>query len=454
MKKITKSIFSFAILVMMALSLKAQEDVAVGPFQSTLNTSSSGQTDVFETPTASISDTNFPIAAPSRYANIFSTASTYVPRLDMKLIDQGEGYKFKVSSAYNTFYLSEITYTLNNVRDDKGNDENGNAAASVWVFQGSNDDTNWEDLCDPITMDSPDKHTNPVTLALDYTNKYRWYRFVLAEKWEPTQTFTALTEINFKVASKEDVAIGDFSDFNTSASNQTSILKTPVAAIDNANFTNTSYWSNIYSTENSVARLAQKIIPAGEGYKFEVELGYHGFVASKITYKIANAASHKGVGSNSSQWIVQGSNDNANWDNLCDPIVMVSANTNTEVSENLTTSQPYRYYQFVLKYDWEPNDKYTALQEVKFTVGDQTLSVPGLGATNTVEVYPNPASSVVNINGASSLISVQLFDVTGALVFSAGAVSSIDVSSFVSGIYLMKFKSADGTIVTKKVLIN
>jgi hypothetical protein len=47
-----------------------------------------------------------------------------------------------------------------------------------------------------------------------------------------------------------------------------------------------------------------------------------------------------------------------------------------------------------------------------------------------------------------------LYDVTGALVYSVGAVTSIDVSTLVSGVYLMKITSSEGTVIAKKVLVN
>jgi hypothetical protein len=217
-----------------------------------------------------------------------------------------------------------------------------------------------------------------------------------------------ISDVYFEV-SKEVVADGEFSAFNTSSSGQVEVFNTPSAAIDVANFTNTGAWNNIFSTENAAPRLAQSLIPVGEGYKFEVSNVYNPIAVSKITYKLANAASNKGTNGLSSQWIVQGSNNDVVWDDLCDPIVMSSANTNTEVTVDLNTTQAYRYYQFVLVYAWEPNSAYTQLQQIDFVV-DSSIVVekediePGeitdgnASDTGQLNIFKEPTAAMTNDN--------------------------------------------------------
>lgn len=210
-------------------------------------------------------------------------------------------------------------------------------------------------------------------------------------------------------ASKKIVSDGAFSAFNTSASGQESVFNTPSAAMDMANFTNTGAWNNIFSTVDAAPRLAQSLIPVGEGYKFEVSNVYNPIAVSKITYKLANAASNKGTNGLSSQWIVQGSNNDVIWDNLCDPIVMLSANTNTEVTVDLNTTQAYRYYQFVLVYAWEPNSAYTQLQQFDFVVDSSVviekediaageITDGNASATGQLNIFKEPIAAMTNDN--------------------------------------------------------
>ena len=165
-----------------------------------------------------------------------------------------------------------------------------------------------------------------------------------------------------------DVAAGDFSALNTSSTSQGNIFKTPTASIDNANFSNTSKWADVLTTTGSVPRLVNgALAPVGEGYKFEVAAGYNPIVVSEVRYLLVNAASNKG-GPAGSIWIVQGSNDDTNWDDLSDPVQMFSTNTGNEYPIQLTSTKAYRYFRFVLNTAWTPNSNFTALQQLDFTV--------------------------------------------------------------------------------------
>lgn len=79
------------------------------------------------------------------------------------------------------------------------------------------------------------------------------------------------------------------------------------------------------------------------------------------------------------------------------------------------------------------------------------LSVDDLNASSSFSVYPNPSSSVLNIelNGNQTGLSYQVFDVLGKQIITetleSGTLSQIDVSNWNSGLYLIKISNGDQT---------
>ena len=73
-----------------------------------------------------------------------------------------------------------------------------------------------------------------------------------------------------------------------------------------------------------------------------------------------------------------------------------------------------------------------------------------------VNVWPNPATSTINIKG-ESLETVYMYNAMGQLVITLDLSdenqSTIDVSGFNSGIYFMNVISQNGNSVLKKVVV-
>lgn len=106
------------------------------------------------------------------------------------------------------------------------------------------------------------------------------------------------------------------------------------------------------------------------------------------------------------------------------------------------------YVAFVL----DSYDKYKLyLDDISMTIDDP------VGITedelNWVEVYPNPASTVVRLKTDKVVESVSICNSTGQLVNSTPYTSSgIDVSTLPSGIYFVRI-SAENTVTTKRLVI-
>lgn len=263
-----------------------------------------------------------------------------------------------------------------------------------------------------------------------------------------------ISDVKFE-STPEEVAGGAFSALNTSSSGQTNIFDIPSASISESNFSNTSKWADVLTSEGAVPRLANGVeIPVGEGYKFKVADKYNPIAVSEVRYVQVNGASNKGAPDNS-KWMVQGSNDDTNWDDLSSVIEMYSSSNDVETAATLTTTKRYRYYRFVLANAWTPNSNFTAIKQVDFTVDASVLSVKNEMLIEDFAVYPNPTNSVINIaNLKEQVRNVKLLDITGKIIYKNTNTQPINVRDFSKGVYILKIESQKGGVSSKKVIIN
>ena len=74
-------------------------------------------------------------------------------------------------------------------------------------------------------------------------------------------------------------------------------------------------------------------------------------------------------------------------------------------------------------------------------------------ATTTLDVYPVPAEEILNIKGISGEYVYTIFDITGTLLTQQkSADSSIDVSMFSEGSYMLKVQQASSVSVARFVV--
>ena len=81
-------------------------------------------------------------------------------------------------------------------------------------------------------------------------------------------------------------------------------------------------------------------------------------------------------------------------------------------------------------------------------VGVQSIENPDL------EIYPNPTTDYVNINGLKSASTIRVYSTTGQLVFTGKAESnklSVNLSTCDAGLYLLQIES-NGSVVNAKIL--
>ncbi len=85
-------------------------------------------------------------------------------------------------------------------------------------------------------------------------------------------------------------------------------------------------------------------------------------------------------------------------------------------------------------------------------VVDAVVSVGDFTSEPELDIYPNPATDVLNIKGLNGEHVYSIYSSIGQIVESGRLRSEeqIDVSSWVSGLYLVQIESLDGKVITRK----
>jgi hypothetical protein len=154
---------------------------------------------------------------------------------------------------------------------------------------------------------------------------------------------------------------------------------------------------------------------------------------------------------NSDHFTIQRSTDNgSSWKDL--GTVAAKGNSSTTSNYSFTDASPasgVSEYRLVLV-DLDKKTAYSTIQTVR------------TGLTTNVSVYPNPASSYVNVSIASTennALTIRLLSQSGQLLVekkvsnAAGTTVSVPVSAYPTGNYLIVVKSSDGAQQVSKLVI-
>lgn len=132
----------------------------------------------------------------------------------------------------------------------------------------------------------------------------------------------------------------------------------------------------------------------------------------------------------------------------------------TQVFEQVTTGDQIQYTVDLSSYagqsiyiafrHYNITDMYAlCLDDINVTAG--ATGIEDINAT--ANVYPNPAQDVVNVNAASQISNIELFNIAGQKVSTFNVnntTTQIDVTELANGIYFLKINTEDGMI-TKKI---
>jgi Leucine-rich repeat (LRR) protein len=124
--------------------------------------------------------------------------------------------------------------------------------------------------------------------------------------------------------------------------------------------------------------------------------------------------------------------------------VLFKIKTKGDLSENDTVLQRAGIY-FDYNFPVITNDAETTFAE---------LSNPIFEFDNTVKIYPNPTSSIINIASDFDIESIELYDVQGRILerhFETASFTKLDISGKSKGIYFLKIKTEKGSKIEKLV---
>ena len=121
------------------------------------------------------------------------------------------------------------------------------------------------------------------------------------------------------------------------------------------------------------------------------------------------------------------------------------------------TNDNSQYTMYNANGSWQPTEKHGTLM-IRPVVGGKSYYI-GIEEpetqTQTLQLYPNPASNTLNISASNDLEIVQtcIFDITGRKVYQGAFERQINVGNFTDGLYFISLTTAQGQVITKKIVI-
>lgn len=87
-----------------------------------------------------------------------------------------------------------------------------------------------------------------------------------------------------------------------------------------------------------------------------------------------------------------------------------------------------------------------------FRVEEESMSTKDLSLSDDLQVYPNPFHDVIQIKSKDKVESVQVYDMSGALVYEnklSGSENKVNLSGLKTGVYVLKVQTSEGVQVRK-----
>lgn len=79
-----------------------------------------------------------------------------------------------------------------------------------------------------------------------------------------------------------------------------------------------------------------------------------------------------------------------------------------------------------------------------------TVSVNEIPLEDNIQIFPNPTKNIFHIRG-DNITQIEILNLAGTLVFKNNSTTRIDMSNYKNGIYLVRIKEGNRTIVKKLV---
>lgn len=130
-----------------------------------------------------------------------------------------------------------------------------------------------------------------------------------------------------------------------------------------------------------------------------------------------------------------------------DGVIIASGITDSGYTDNdFDTGQPHEWSVSAVCQGGVESGKTTTAKELCQVVAVETAS------SQAVRLFPNPATSFINITG-EDICKVEVYTPMGQLIKTLSNAGSIDVSSFASGMYLVRIYSSDSQVITQRFMV-
>lgn len=94
--------------------------------------------------------------------------------------------------------------------------------------------------------------------------------------------------------------------------------------------------------------------------------------------------------------------------------------------------------------------------EFAFEFDNKSVNVEEIESLNDVNIYPNPASSVINVT-ATNLTKIKIYNAVGQLIHNEEASSdnvTVDTQNWTNGFYYVTVETANGNSTSQKIIVN
>lgn len=141
------------------------------------------------------------------------------------------------------------------------------------------------------------------------------------------------------------------------------------------------------------------------------------------------------------------------WDSWANPELVISAGNSAGIGEPTLTADGDLSFVVVYEdplqssaYNRFDADPWYAIKSKSFA------SLSGNTLESRIKIYPNPSKEKITIDYSNKFNQIQIFNIMGLLVYSGNSSSTIDLSNFSNGIYVISILTESGQSINKKVI--
>lgn len=102
------------------------------------------------------------------------------------------------------------------------------------------------------------------------------------------------------------------------------------------------------------------------------------------------------------------------------------------------------------------NNANTFRYEFSFELNCETVNVEEIESLNDINIYPNPATSIINVT-ANNLTKIKIYNAVGQLIYSEDTTSdnvAVDTQNWTNGFYYVTIETIDGNSTSQKIIVN